>query len=130
MAKLTEPGIAARLKSDRAVGQARRLRKSMTKAERMLWRALRHFPLENTHFRKQAPIGPFIVDFVCHDAKLIIELHGGAHDAPNVALRDQARNEWLRGRGYRLLVLRNEEVERGLQHVLATIDAELRAVRL
>ena len=82
---LTEPGVAARLKSDRAVSIARRLRREMTPAEKALWFELRRLAVEGSHFRKQSPLGPFIVDFVCHGAALAIELDGGAHDAPDVA---------------------------------------------
>lgn len=107
---LIDPGVAARFKSDRAVAIARRLRKSMTPAEQVLWFELRRAKLPGTHFRRQAPIGPFIVDFVCHAALLAIELDGGAHSAPDVALRDFDRRQWLEGRGYRMMRFANAEV--------------------
>jgi very-short-patch-repair endonuclease len=94
---LTAPGVAARLKSDRAVPMARRLRKTMTPAEKALWSELRRIAPEQAHFRKQAPIGPFIVDFASHAAKLVVELEGGAHDAPDVAERDGERRAWIEG---------------------------------
>jgi len=106
--QLTEPGVAARLKSDRAVPAAKRLRKQMTSAEKALWSVLRRVAPEAAHFRKQAPIGPFITDFASHAAKLVVELEGGAHNAPDVASRE--RREWIEGRGYKVLRLRNEEV--------------------
>jgi very-short-patch-repair endonuclease len=107
---LTADGVAARLKSDRAVVAARRLRKTMTSAEQALWFELRRLPFEGTHFRRQTPVGPLIADFVCHGARLIIEVDGGAHDAPDVALRDAERKAWIEGRGYSVLRFRNVEV--------------------
>jgi very-short-patch-repair endonuclease len=107
---LTPPGVAARLKSDRAVPMARRLRKNMTPAEKALWATLRRIAPEAAHFRKQAPLGPFIVDFASHAAKLVVEVEGGAHDAPDVASRDVERREWIEGRGYEVLRFRNDEV--------------------
>lgn len=106
---LTPPGVAARLKSDRALKQARALRKEPTKSEWLLWRVLRALP---THrFRRQVPFGPFIVDFACHRSKTIIEVDGGIHRAPDVALRDAERQAWLEGRGYRVLRVSAAAVE-------------------
>lgn len=107
---LTPPGIATRFKSNRAVAIARRLRKAMTPAEQALWFELRRGRVLGTHFRRQAVIGPFVVDFVCHAAKLAIEIDGGAHNAPDVAARDVERQQWIEGRGYRVLRFANAEV--------------------
>lgn len=107
---LTPPGVAARFKSDRAVTIARRLRKAMTPAERALWFELRRARLPGTHFRRQAPIGPFVVDVVCHAAMLAVEIDGGAHNAPDVALGDLERQQWIEGRGYRVLRFANADV--------------------
>ena len=82
----------------------------MTPAEQALWYQLRRLPLNGSHFRKQAPVGPFVVDFACHRAKLVIELDGGAHDAPDVALRDSERQQWIEGRGYSVLRFVNSRV--------------------
>ena len=90
---LTEPGVAAHLKSDHAVVVARRLRREMTPVEKRLWFELRRLPIQNSHFRRQAPFGPFIVDFVCHGARLVIEVDDGAHLAPDVALLDLERQQ-------------------------------------
>ncbi len=100
---LTSQDSSAHLKSDRAVVTARRLRKSMTPSEQRLWYELRRLPLERTHFRRQSPFGPFIVDFICHGARLVVEVDGGAHKAPDVALRDAERQQWLEVRGYRVM---------------------------
>src|SRR5262245_24290202 len=102
---LTPPGVAARLKSDRAAPLAKRLRKKMTSAEKALWSALRRIAPEQAHFRKRAPIRPFVVDFASHAAKLAVELEGGVHDAPNVAASDAERRAWIEGRGYLVLAI-------------------------
>src|SRR6185437_4694700 len=97
----------ALLKSDRADASAKRMRREPTYAEKRLWKALRTIDL---HFRRQAPFGPYIVDFVCHEHRLIVELDGGIHDLAEVAARDVEREAWLTGRGYRVMRFRNEEL--------------------
>jgi very-short-patch-repair endonuclease len=121
--KLTEPGVAARLKSTRAAAQARALRKAMTPAEKALWRELRRLPIQGSHWRKQTPVGPFIVDFICHGAKLIVELEGGVHDAPGATERDDERCGFLEGRGYRVLRFKNAEIKADIGLVVRTILA-------
>ncbi|HWA23904.1 MAG TPA: ribosome maturation factor RimM [Caulobacterales bacterium] len=91
----------------RAISQARRLRKEATPAERALWRWLRESEVK---FRRQAPIGPYIADFACLKAQLIVELDGGAHNAADVQRRDAKREAWLREQGYRVHRLMNEAV--------------------
>jgi very-short-patch-repair endonuclease len=59
---------------------AKKLRANTTPHERILWRALKELPVEGTHFRRQAPIGPYVVDFFCPAKKLIVELDGGHHN--------------------------------------------------
>jgi len=88
--------------------RARKLRKNMTDAERTLWRALRHRQIKGYKFRRQQPIGPYIVDFICCGMKIIIEVDGGQH-AENAA-KDQKRTAWLEEKGYRVLRFWNNEV--------------------
>jgi len=95
----------------------------MTDAERWLWRALRGHRFGGTGFRRQAPIGAFIVDFVCHERRLIIELDGG-HHAIEVR-RDTDRDQWLKSKGYRVLRFWNSEVFSNPEGVLAAIAAAL-----
>ena len=87
---------------------ARALRKSMTDAERALWRVLRSRQLEGFKFRRQHPIGPFVVDFVCLEHKLILELDGGHHAEQIEA--DAERTGHLEKMGYRLIRFWNIEV--------------------
>jgi very-short-patch-repair endonuclease len=124
---LTPPGVAARFKSDRAVAQARKLRKEMTRAEISLWQALRKMTLTGSHFRRQAVIGPFIVDFVCHAKRIAIEIDGRVHDLHQVAGRDAEREAFLVGRGYRVLRFSNREVEGNVGAVARAIAAAVGA---
>ena len=124
---LTPPGVSARFKSDRGVTLARRLRKATTPAERHLWFELRRLPISGSHFRRQATIGPFVVDFVCHGAKLVIEIDGGVHDDPVRALRDLERQDWIEGRGYRVMRFTNRQVMASPAQVARVIFAEVRA---
>jgi very-short-patch-repair endonuclease len=86
------------------------LRKNMTRAERIIWQGLRGHRLNGMGFRRQTPIGPFIVDFVSHAAKLIIELDGGRHFEDAHEARDAARDAYLRSKGYRVLRFNNHDV--------------------
>jgi very-short-patch-repair endonuclease len=76
------------------------LRRDATLAERLLWAELRKLKL---NFRRQAPIGRFIADFVQHEAKLIVEVDGPMHDLPEKQVSDTARTEWLESQGYTVL---------------------------
>ena len=88
--------------------RARRLRKDPTDAERMLWSILRMRQVPGHRFRRQAPIGPYVVDFVCFENKLVIEVDGGHH--AEQADHDAARTAWLESRGFRVMRFWNNEV--------------------
>src|SRR5690349_15422967 len=77
---------------------ARRLRKEMSLPERLLWRELRGKPME-LKFRRQHPVGPYVLDFYCPAAKLAIEVDGIAHDMGERPLRDEPRDEFIRAQG-------------------------------
>lgn len=83
--------------------RARELRWNMTDAERKLWAALRRRQILGYRFRRQQPIGPYIADFFCPEAKLIIEVDGSQHGEELQALDDKRRTEWLEKNGYRVL---------------------------
>jgi very-short-patch-repair endonuclease len=89
--------------------QARTLRHSPTDAERKLWYLLRSLKPLGMHFRRQAPIGIYIADFVWHQGKLVIELDGYQH-AETRASYDAKRTDWLRSQGYRVLRFWNNDV--------------------
>jgi very-short-patch-repair endonuclease len=107
----------------RAAGK--RLRANTTPHERTLWRALRKLPIAATHFRRQAPIGPYVVDFFCPAERLIIELDGGHHNDVSNAKRDRQRQRWLEKEGYRVLRFWNSDIAAGLTPVLERIYVEL-----
>ena len=100
--------------------RARRLRKRMTEAERFLWYKLRCRQLSGMKFRRQQPKGPFIVDFVCFEHRMIVEVDGGQH--AEQALHDMQRSRWLEAQGYRVLRFWNNEV---LVHIDAVTQAIL-----
>ncbi|WP_038950074.1 MULTISPECIES: endonuclease domain-containing protein [Bradyrhizobium] len=104
---------------------AKKLRASTTPHERMLWRALKDLPMDGSHFRRQAPIGPYVVDFFCPAKRLIIELDGGHHNEDDVAARDLERQRWLEHEGYRVVRFWNSEITSDLTAVLERIYVEL-----
>jgi very-short-patch-repair endonuclease len=104
---------------------ARRLRARTTDAERRLWRELRSLPMYGTHFRRQVSLGPYVADFVCQRAKLVIEVDGSQHGLEHVALRDERRTRWLEAEGYRVLRFWNSEVIRETSSVLERIHVSL-----
>jgi very-short-patch-repair endonuclease len=103
--------------------RARALRADSTKAERIVWRAVRAHRLHGVHFRRQTPIGPYIVDFVWHTAKLIIELDGGQHFDDAYEARDARRDNFLRSKGFRVLRFSNHDVMTNLEGVWDVIAA-------
>jgi very-short-patch-repair endonuclease len=103
--------------------RARALRQNLTKAERIIWYGLRAHRLEGAGFRRQTPIGPYIVDFVSHTAKLIIEIDGGQHFEGKQELRDRRRDAFLTGKGFRVLRFNNLDVMTNRTGVLEVIAA-------
>ena len=86
------------------------MRREPTHAEALLWKSLRRLDEPDLHFRRQAPMGPYVVDFVSHRARLVVEVDGAVHQLPEVELRDLERDTWLLSRGYVVLRVKNEEV--------------------
>jgi very-short-patch-repair endonuclease len=102
--------------------RARRLRSDPTDAERALWHKLRSRSLDGHKFVRQEPIGLYTVDFICREARLIIEVDGGQHaDNPHDVIRDQ----WLVSHNYRVLRFWNNEVLGNVAGVLETISTAL-----
>jgi very-short-patch-repair endonuclease len=98
--------------------QAKALRANMTDAERRLWYLLRAHRFNGVKIKRQAPIGPYIVDFVSFERRLIFEVDGGQH-ADSEA--DRRRTRWLEGEGFRVLGFWNNEVLKNTSGVLETI---------
>jgi very-short-patch-repair endonuclease len=104
---------------------ASRLRANATGAEIALWRHLKSLETQGTHFRRQVPIGPYVADFACMAARVVIELDGSHHgDAPTKA-RDEQRTLWLESEGYRVIRFWNNDLVENLDGVLETIHAAL-----
>ncbi|MBL8594288.1 MAG: endonuclease domain-containing protein [Devosia sp.] len=89
---------------------ARKLRHNSTSPERRLWRLLYPFRTDGYHFRKQMQIGAYYVDFACLHAGLIIELDGETHGGELARSNDAVRDDYLRGRGFHVLRLTNDDV--------------------
>jgi len=105
--------------------RARRLRREMTDAERRLWARLRKRQLVDCSFRRQFPLGRYIVDFVCLDKRTVIEVDGGQH--VEQADYDSRRTAWLEQQGYRVLRFDNNVVLTETDAVVASIAEALGA---
>ena len=90
--------------------RARQLRTNSTDAERKLWRFLRTLKAQGFHFRRQAPIDRFIVDFACYASRLIVEVDGGQHNEDAGLRADAKRDEYLRRQDSRVLRFWNHDV--------------------
>ena len=105
---------------DKTVNRARKLRREMSLPEIVLWQALRKRRLPGLRFRRQHPVGPYILDFYCSAAHLAVEVDGLAHDTAAQACHDERRQAWLAQQEIRVLrirardVLRDEDLERVL----------------
>jgi very-short-patch-repair endonuclease len=108
---------------------AKKLRANTTPHERALWRALKELPIEGTHFRRQAPIGRYVVDFFCPARRLIVELDGGHHNDDATAARDSDRQAWLEQQGYSVIRFWNSEVTGDLDAVMEKIYVEMYGTR-
>ena len=97
----------------------------MTEAETRIWSRLRAHRLGGASFRRQVPIGPYIADFVCHDARRIIEIDGGQH-AENT--QDRKRVAWLRNEGFSVLRFWNNEALSNTDGVVEEIVRSLESV--
>ena len=104
---------------------ARQLRRKQTDAESKLWAELRKIRSNNIRFRRQHPIGDYIVDFVCLKNRLIIEIDGGHHNLDEKIMRDELRAKWLANEGYRVLRFWNNDVLTNINGVIMRILEEI-----
>ncbi|MGQ2992207.1 endonuclease domain-containing protein [Brevundimonas sp.] len=104
-----------------AVERARRLRREQTYPEKVLWADLRKL---KANIRRQSPIGRFIVDFVDHDRRLVIEVDGPHHETSEAVAYDAARTAWLEGQGYRVRRFTTRQVVEDREAVLTAIQAD------
>ena len=108
-------------KEKKMIKLARELRKNMTDAERLLWSKIRNNQL-GVKFRRQQPIDKYIVDFVCFEEKMIIEVDGGQHYENK---GDKARDEWFIENGFKVLRFWNNDVLGNIKGVVEVIRKEL-----
>jgi very-short-patch-repair endonuclease len=117
--------------------RARRLRAKATDTEILLWKRLRTIETAGTHFRRQVPIGPYVADFVCMAARVVIELDGSQHATGPHQIRDKRRTRWFESEGYRVIRFWNNDLSNNIDGVLDTVyealygsrDAETRPLK-
>ena len=106
-------------KKDEHIAFARHLRRSSTEAEQALWNRIRNNQIKDVKFRRQQPLGPYTVDFICFEHRLIIEVDGGQH--ATTVHHDELRTNWFTQRGYKVMRFWNNEVLQNMEGVLQVI---------
>ena len=101
--------------------KTRTLRKNMTKQERLLWQFLRKKNINGLKFRRQYPIGKYIVDFICNEKRLIIEIDGGQHNENQNIVYDQERTKYLETKGFKVIRFWNLDIENNIEGVYLEI---------
>ena len=102
-------------------GLARDLRRQQTDAERVLWARLRSRQLGGVKFRRQQPLGPYVVDFASLEKRIVVEVDGSQHGDEEGGRRDEKRTAWLQDRGYQVLRFWNNDVLLNTDAVLECI---------
>jgi very-short-patch-repair endonuclease len=113
------------MRKDQNLKSARQLRRDETLAEKRLWEQLRSRNLEGFKFVRQAPVGPFVADFLCREKKLIVELDGWTHSTNEELSHDAKRTVFLQQAGYRVIRFDNESAIDGMDGLLVLILEEL-----
>ena len=104
------------------ISRARRLRRDMTDGERRLWSELREFRrLYGIHVRRQAPVGPYVADFVIHEHRIAIEVDGQHHFQGDQPLRDRRRDNWFASQGYQVIRLNTGELSESFEGCIVEI---------
>ena len=103
---------------------AQRLRKNLTSQERILWQLFRNHNFYGYEIRRQSPIGKYIVDFVCREKKIIIEIDGGQHNTPDNILADEQRTKYLEAKGYKVIRFWNNEIIKNIDGVYQKLKNE------
>lgn len=100
---------------------ARNLRKNRTKEEAILWKLLRNRQFMGLKFKRQFPIGNYVVDFVCEEKKLVLEIDGGQHNEPENIKEDKLRTDFIESKGYKVLRFWNNDINLNIQGVYETL---------
>ena len=109
---------------------ARELRRSMTAAEGLLWSSLRNKQVNGLIFRRQHPVDIYIVDFYCHEYKLVIEVDGEIHNDPENAEKDKGRTAEMERFGLKIIRFTNNEIFNDVDFVIKEIKKEIRNISL
>ena len=96
---------------------ARTLRKNSTKEELILWKILRNRQFYNLKFKRQFPIGEYIVDFVCEEKKIVVEIDGGQHNTEDNIIKDLSRTKFIESKGYKVIRFWNNDIRENLDGV-------------
>ena len=107
------------------IAKSRYLRNNMTEQELKLWYFLRKKQIGNNKFRRQYPIGNYIVDFVCRAKNLVIEIDGGQHNTDENIKYDNERTQYLESRGFKVIRFWNNDIENNIEGVLDIIYQHL-----
>lgn len=105
--------------------RARKLRKNLTQQERKLWNLLKNKQFHNLSFRRQHPIGDYIVDFVCRSKKIIIELDGGQHNFTENIEYDKERTLFFKNLGFKVLRFWNNDIDNNIEGVIDVLEQNI-----
>jgi len=110
--------------------KARELRNQLTPPERQFWNALREMPSYQSHpFNRQKPLGEYIVDFYCHECRLVVEIDGDSHGTKEAQLKDQKRTAFLESKGLRVIRFTNREIVRNIEGVMESLEKLLNKIK-
>ncbi len=105
---------------------ARNLRKNSTIQEKRLWNIIKNRQINGYKFKRQVPVGEYIVDFMCAEINLVIEIDGGQHNKPDNIEHDNKRTEFLNSKGYKVLRFWNNDIYENIDGVIAEIEKYLK----
>ena len=107
---------------------AKQLRQNQTPQEQKLWNIIRNHKFHNLKFKRQQPIGKYIVDFLYKDIKLIIEIDGGQHNTPENILTDAQRTQFLQSKGYKVIRFWNNEIDNNIEGVYLELENQYQEI--
>ena len=107
---------------------AKQLRQNQTPQEQKLWNIIRNHKFNNLKFKRQQPIGQYIVDFLCKDIKLIIEIDGGQHNTKENILADEERTKFLESKGYKVIRFWNNEIDNNIEGVYLELENQYQEI--
>ena len=112
------------------VPKAKELRNQLTPPERQFWNALRSMPSYKSHpFNRQKPLGKYIVDFYCHEYRLVVEIDGDSHYTEEAQIKDQKRTAFLESKGLRVVRFTNREVVHNIDGVMESLENLLNKIK-